>query len=277
MVADTVENAIVTREGARVARCCALAGLPDAALHEHQRLAPGESARGAMEGASVSDALDVDQGDVRVRVDGEVVEQIRKGRLRRVAQRDRLADAHSRGHGIVEVRRDEVAALARYADASCRRVRRDDLGAHRVLRGDHALPVRADQEHPELVRDLRKLPLQCGPVPARFGIPGARHEGGANALFRAIPQQADVRVVRRAHEDQIRLVLGDRLDGRVGLASEHLGAVGLDGEEASLVAKAKEVVKRHEAELAGMARHTGDHDSARVEERAEAFQDLFAG
>ena len=134
-------------------------------------------------------------------------------------------------HGVVEEARDEVPALARHRDASRRRVRRDDLGAHRLRRRDHALPVRPGDDHAELVGRRDEARLERAALGPGLAVAAARDEGGAHAALRAGAQQLLVRLVRRADEDEVGLALGHLRDVAERRLAEHLGAVAVHREE----------------------------------------------
>ena len=272
LAAHAVEDPVVAGERARVARRRPLALGGDAALHEHQWLARREGAHRLDEAAAVGNALQVGQRDIRLRVDGEVLQVVGHGVLRRVAGGDRLADADARLDCVVEERRHQVAALARHRDAAGRGIRRDDLGAHRIRRRDHPLAVGSGEQHAQLVGDGDELALERAPLLARLAVASARDERGAHSLAGAGPQQLDVRLTRRAREDEVRSARGDIGHVRMAGAAEDLSTLPVHREDLSLVAEAQQVVEGDESELAGMPGGAGDHDAAGMEERPEALE-----
>ena len=134
LAAHAVEDAVVGREAAGVARRGALAAGGRAALDEHDRLAPRDGRETVEERSAVVDAFDVREADRGRVVVGVPVEVVGDGDRGRVAGRDRPAHADAGLHRPVLERRDEVAGLARDRDPT----RRADTARRSARRGARA-------------------------------------------------------------------------------------------------------------------------------------------
>ena len=186
-----------------------------------------------------------------------------------VAGRHRTADADAGGAGMVEEARHEVAGLAGDADRTLRRVRGDDLEAHVDRRAHDALPVRPGQEDPEFVGERDQVGLRRDAGLACLAVARGGEERRLHALGGARPQQVGVGRGGGAHEDEVDLAVGQRLDVGDGVDPEHVLTLEVRAEDLAAVAVGEQVVQRDEAELPRVGGCPGDEHAARLEQRSE--------
>ena len=146
---------------------------------------------------------------------------------------------------------------------------RHDLGAERHRRAHQALTVGPGDQHTELVAEGDELALGRPPLVAGLAVAGRRHERRPHAPCRAGAQHLRVRRRRRAHERQVGTAVGEVGDVGDGVDAEHRLALAVGGVDAAGEAARQQVVQRHEAELAGVARRADDHHAGRFEQGAE--------
>src|SRR5436309_2017844 len=92
-----------------------------------------------------------------------------------------------------------------------------------------------------------RAPTPDPPPCAGLAVTGGRDERGAKALGRALVEQVDVRLRRRADEHEVRLAIGKIVDVGHRVDAEHGSAFEVRGEDVALVAGSQQVVQRHEA------------------------------
>ena len=231
LTAHAVEDLVVGGERAGVRGCGALSAGGHPALQHDDRLLRRGRARLLEEAAAVGEPLDVDQAHVGCRiVDREVLEVVGDRGRRRVAGRNRAADADPGRSGIVQERLDEAARLASDGDPPGRRVRCDDLCAQRDRRRDDPLPVRPREQDAELGAEVGERALGAQALRPRLAEAGRADEGGLDALRRARAQELRQRCGRRAHEDQVGDAVGNLVDRAERLLVEDGAALAI-GEE----------------------------------------------
>ena len=272
LTAGPVEGGVVGGQRAGVARRGARTARGGAALHHDDGHLCGDAAQRVVEAPPLADALDVGQRDGRAGVGRVVLQEVGNTGRGRVARGDRTRDPDAGGARPVHEARHEVARLRRDGDATRRRVRGDDLGAHRRRGRHHALPVRADEQDAELGTALDELVPVTATLGACLAVARRGQERGLHALGGGRGEQVEVRPLRGAHEDQVRGALGQLVERPQRLDAEHLLALEVRGVEPALVPRGDDVVQADEAELAGVRRGAGDDDAGRVEQRGEVLR-----
>ena len=148
-------------------------------------------------------------------------------------------------------------------------IRPHDLGAQFRGSTDDALAVRSGEENVEFVGQRNDLVFKFATVVPCFAVTGGRQESGLHTLGRAVAQEPGVRRSRGADEDKIGEAVRKVSDGRNRLDTEHFLARKIRSAHTALIATRENVVHRDEAELAGMARCSGNEHAARLEECLE--------
>ncbi len=217
----------------------------------------------------VDDALDVGERNRGGRVCGKPVEVVGRCDGGGVAGRDGPTDTHPGLAGVVEEAADEVPALAGNGDAALGRVGRDDLGAQAHRRAHQALSVGSGQKDAQLVGQVDQLGLCPTPLGACLAVTRAGEEGRLHPLGGASPQQGGVGTRWSAHEHEVDLTIGQRLDVCDGAHAEHLFSAQVGAEHRTSVAVGEDVVQADEAELPRVAAGAGHQYPAGLEQCAE--------
>ena len=165
-----IHRAVGRREqGARVRRGGALPRGAPAALHRHHGLAAADPPDDAREALWIPERLQVQEHDVRARVLLPVAEEVVRGDVRLVPDRDERGEAEREGRRHVDDGEPERARLRHECNPPFRwiglreRAVQADLG----IRVDHAHAVRADQAHAGRTARLEQLRLAVAVRPRR--------------------------------------------------------------------------------------------------------------
>ena len=142
---DRIDGGVRAGERRRVRAGGLLAGAGAAALHRQHRLLAGESARDARELARVAERLDVEQDEVGVRVVLPPLEQVVRGDVGLVADRDEGREPEPARLGALEQREAECARLRGEPDPARREGARREGRVQADGRGRDAEAVRADE------------------------------------------------------------------------------------------------------------------------------------
>ena len=194
----------------------ALACARAAALHREDRLLAGDPPRDAPELARVAERLEVEKDEIGVRVVLPVLEQVVRGDVRLVADRDERREAETARRRLLEQREPERSALRGEADVARREVVRREGRVQPRPGGEDPEAVRADQPgavraHPASSCSWRRMPSM--PVSAK---PGGDHAEGARPLRHRRLGLGEDRVAGDAEHGQVDDV-GDVGDRGVGL------------------------------------------------------------
>src|SRR5207344_2408582 len=140
-------------------------------------------------------------------------------------------------------------------------------------RRDHALTVGTGDHQAELAGHRHELALGGPAGLPRLSVARGRDEGGGDPPSRTCREQFEVGAGGRADEDQVDPgPRGEVVDRGHRFDTEDRPTLAVRGVDLAGIALAEDVVQRDEAELARMARGTGNDDSAGVEQRPELLR-----
>ena len=258
-------DGVVAGQRARMRAGRALALVGTAGLVEDDRLARGDVAQSFEEGRAVLEALDIDDdraGVGIVAIEAEIFVE---------ADIAFVADAHEGGEAgmavLVALRQQGDGDVARLAERA--QLAGIDAGpADQVAAGigvEDAGGVRTDHAHGTFAGCLHAAGFERRAVRPGFAEATGQHQGRAHTALAAQADHVGQGGGRRADQGEIDLA---RRRGEVRVAGEaqDFAFLGIDRQDAALVAVAQQRLDRAVSALHGIARGADDCDRARLQE-----------
>jgi hypothetical protein len=256
------EDHVGAGERARVRRRGLQSIAGPAGLDDHHRLVSSRGASRRHELPRRLDRFDVEQDRARVRVAGEMVEQITEVDVGALAERDHVRKADAPRMCPVEDRGHQRSGLRDKGHVAGQGVDVGEAGIQADPRRQQAQAVGA--EHAEQVRPCR---IQCGLLLHRAQASG-HDDGGTRAEPAQIADQVRDGCRRRADHRQVRHLreVGDA-PGQVDAVQGRV--LGIDAEDGAGEGPGTQVAPHGGADAAGPAGCTDDDDRPRLEKPVE--------
>ena len=193
LVEERVDGGVGARERRGVRARSARACRGRTGLQSEDRLAPGDPARDSGKRARVAERLEVEQDEVGCLVVLPPLEQVVRGDVGLVADRDEGGEAECALRGLLEQRQTERAALGREADPAGRERAWGEGGVQSAARDGDAEAVGADEpsavrahEREQTAPASRDLPRRSRRT-RRRSRRGQARRGGVHPTPRRVP------------------------------------------------------------------------------------------
>ena len=241
-------------------------------LQSEDRLAPGDPARNSGERPRVAERLEIEEDEVGCLVVLPPLEQVVRGDVGLVADRDEGGETECALRSLLEQRETECAALGREADPAGRERARGEGGVQSTARDGDAEAVGADEPSAVRAHEREQTALPLATSLAGLGEPGGDHAEGRHAVTERIRRcveymlggQTDDREVDSIFDltnRRVRADAGDRLPFEV------------DGKRGADEIGFEDVAEELAADRAAPPRGADHHDRGGGEERAQRGDD----
>ena len=188
-------------------------------LDHDDRLLQRDRPRRGEERTRVADRLYIDEDALRMRVAGQVVDQIAEADVQHRAQRGKGREAHVRFQAPVEDGSEQRAALAQKGHVALVRHRTGKRGVEPRAGVHHPQAVGANHANPRFSRDGHDLPLQLGPLGADLLEAGGDDDDAADACGGTLAHHPRDGGRGRHHHREVHL-LGKRRQVGIGPDAE---------------------------------------------------------
>ena len=239
------------------------------ALHREDRLAPSDAAGDATEPARIPEGLDVHEDDLRRVFVLPPLEQVVRGDVRLVPDRDERGEAEPAGVGGLEEGKPECAALRGEADVAARRGTGREGRVEARLRDRDPEAVRPDHARAVGADEREQLLLALGALAPDLGEAGGDDDERAYALAERLLGGLEHGRRRQRDDGEVDRVR-DLLDRGVRTNAGDRLAVPVHRVRGTREVALEDVAEELAADRAAPARRADDGDARRLEERAAA-------
>ena len=249
---------------ARGARSCARG----AGLQREDGLSPRKAPGDTRELLRVPERLEIEKHDVGGVILLPPLEQVVRGDVRLVADRDEGREAEAALGRLLEQREPERAALRRERDATRRQRARRERGVQAEDGHGDAEAVRADEPRSVRSHEREQLLLALGAFGADLGESRGDHAQRLDALPQCLLCRLEHAAAGHADDCEVDWI-GDLLDRRVRAHACDGLAVAVDGVRGAGEVRSEDVAEELTADRAAALRRADDGDGGRSEERPE--------
>jgi len=237
-------------------------------FEREDRLSPRQASGDARELLRVAEGLEVEEHDVRALVLFPPLEQIVRGDVRLVADRDERREAEAALGRLLEEREPECAALRRKGDAARRQCARRKGGVETERRDGDTEAIRPDEPRSVRPDERKQLLLALRAFRAHLGESRGDHAQRRHALPQRLLRRVEHAGSRQADDGEIDRV-GDLLDRSVRAHAGNGFAVPVDGICRAREVRREDVAKELAADRAAALRRADHGHPGRREERSQ--------